>query len=323
LPQCFDSSIIDGAMKSMLRSSRWRLVLRSLAWLFVVIGFIGAPIVAFGFIFFIHPIRDDFRLTRVANSGINSREAWQSRIRRLRVAGWMHGDSRHVGQLAGKSTFRRVIERLKSGEEIESCAAGHKDHGFAFITNQNVGETAEAWLDWWRTNKDKNQEEWIDEGFRRAGITLQKPPTNENIAALLTIFGIERTSRAVFTPRIIAPHSVHGPVPPDWLQFNANRFLRDHGIDPLAISGEMFRSEPIRRGLIRYAGWRAEHSEFDIGKATIDENDWAESDYDLKPIMLGRWVPWAAAGVTAVLLAIGWLGVVVMRRIRRMALLER
>jgi hypothetical protein len=299
-------------MNSKAHSGRRRLVLRVLAWLLVVIGFLGAPIVAFGFIFYVQPFRDDYRLTRVANFGINSHEAWQSRIRRLRVAGWMHGDFGHIGQLAGKSTLRRVIERVKPGDDIESCSAGHKDHAFAFITNQNVGETAEAWLVWWEQNEHKRQEAWVDDGFRQAGLTLHKPPTSEDITTLLMIIGIALTHRRT------SGRSVHGPVPPDWLQLNANRFLRDHRIDPLTISGDMISSEVIRRGLVKYAAWRATHSDYGVGKASIDEDDWAEFD-DLRPIILSRWVPWAAGGTTAAMLAIGWLGVAILRRVRKAA----
>ena len=137
------------------------------------------------------------------------------------------------------------------------------------MTNQNVGETAEAWLAWWEDHKDKSQEEWIDEGFRQAGLTLQKPPTNEDIAALLTIIGIEHTTRSdVHARPIVGRRSVRGPVPPDWLQLNANRFLRDHRIDPLTISGDMIASEAIRRGLVKYTAWRATHSEYGVGKGS-------------------------------------------------------
>ena len=118
LPPGVDSSNMLTAMNSKVRSSRRRLVLRVLAWLLVVIGFLGAPTSRSGSFF------TSSRFAMICGSLLaaqypNSHEAWQSRLRRLRITGWMHGDSWHIGQLAGKSTFRRVIERVKPGEDIE------------------------------------------------------------------------------------------------------------------------------------------------------------------------------------------------------------
>ena len=107
------------------------------------------------------------------------------------------------------------------------------------ITNQDMGDRADAWLEWWAQNKSKTQEQWIADGFRRSGFEIDVPPRAEHIPKLLAVLGHSRTNGAISAR--------------EGLKYNAFRCLRDSGFDAVAYAiSNRTASAEIERVLIEY-----------------------------------------------------------------------
>jgi hypothetical protein len=105
--------------------------------------------------------------------------------------------------------------RVKRGDSM-GCAApfNHSAFSMRHITNQNAGEDADGWLDWWQANRDKSQREWIADGFRQRGLSLDVPLRPAQTEALLELLSKPRPSDGR----------------DDFLRHNAFRWLRDSGV---------------------------------------------------------------------------------------------
>ena len=112
----------------------------------------------------------------------------------------------------------------------------HSALSMQYITNQDVGQDADPWLDWWAKNKSKSQLEWIADGFAQCGIKVSVPPTVEQVPTLLAILGNAGTTRA------------DSPKP---LSYNAFRCLRDTGFEPI----EFAFSHPKVDNEVKRAYW--------------------------------------------------------------------
>lgn len=133
------------------------------------------------------------------------------------------------------------MNHIQPREDISSCFAGHKSSALRKLTNQDAGDTAEAWLAWWERNKSKTQEDWIREGFRKYGIEIEKPLTRSNVIALLKM-----------TPSLDEEKSKV----PSYVQYNAFRWLRDSDFDPATFTVEDLSSpdgDEVLQGLIRFS----------------------------------------------------------------------
>jgi len=108
------------------------------------------------------------------------------------------------------------------------------------ITNQDVGEDADAWVDWWRKNRSKSQEEWIADGFRQRGFDIAVPPTAVQTPILLAVLGNSETNKLTAIP--------------NEMKYNAFRCLRDSGFETVAFAlSNRTLSAEIGQGLLEYA----------------------------------------------------------------------
>jgi hypothetical protein len=127
-------------------------------------------------------------------------------------------------------------------DEDMSCFGrlSHAADAMKYITNQDVGDNADAWHDWWAKNNSKSQIEWLADGFRQRGLDVDVPPSAEQMSALLELLGNSRTDESEGAP--------------EHLKYNAFRCLRESGFEPVqyAISQRSL-SEEIERGLLEYA----------------------------------------------------------------------
>jgi hypothetical protein len=131
------------------------------------------------------------------------------------------------------------LSGIVPSEDVSSCAADHMDTAFRNITNQDVGENAVAWLEWWKENRSKSQVEWIRDGFTRYGVTVAFQPNPSDTIALLKLLGNEGQSRQV----------------PDFVQYNAFRWLRDSEFNPVEFvlaNDASSLDSTTRRGLLEY-----------------------------------------------------------------------
>jgi hypothetical protein len=197
---------------------------------------------------------------------------YQSYVQRF---GWEHDGFHIVGRLGDKKSVEWVMAHIRPGDDILSCASGHKAHGLRFLTNQAAGDSAEAWLAWWEQNKSKTQEDWIREGFRKHGLELQSPLTQKNIASLL---------------KLAARVNEEKGGSPDYIQYNAFRWLRDSDFEPDKFTVKDIPTKDADRvlqGLLRFSSLSTKYPKCDgLGVLRLGEPLGPVDKYDSRP----RWM---------------------------------
>lgn len=159
---------------------------------------------------------------------------WEAKQEALRAGLWLHDDGWIAGQFGNKEWAERIIRKISEGRPYRGCENGHQEGILEDLTNHSVQpengkisekEEEEAWLAWWRENSSKTQEEWIRDGFAEAGFAISLPPSKEDWPLLLRVLG----ACAGPNPRPSGrPAPLYGN-----LQYNAYRWLRDSGFDPM------------------------------------------------------------------------------------------
>jgi hypothetical protein len=203
------------------------------------------------------------------HSDVAQWEEYQACVRR---SGWTHDGAWIVGRSGNKQWVDWIVDHAHSDDDLIGCSAGHKDHGLRFLTNQDAGTSAAAWHAWWEQNKTKSQEDWIREGFRKYDIDLQTPLTPANTIALL---------------KLAARTDEQKGGSPDYIQYNAFRWLRDSDFNPEEFAVKDIPAKDADRvlqGLVRFSRLSGEHSKYDgIGVLNLGE---PYTPYDSRPPML-------------------------------------
>jgi hypothetical protein len=186
----------------------------------------------------------------------------QTSIQRIGVT---HDTGSALGGFGGKEWTIWIMGHIKPGQDITSCEASHLGNALADMTNQQLGLRSDPWLAWWKTNQNKTQLEWIQDGFASKGVVLQQPLTTNNILALLKLANL-----TINPPSYTNMSSVFQSS----LRYNAYRWLRDSGfkakdLDINSITVE--DKDQIIQDLIDYAEWYGIHRD-DPGKLRINRN---------------------------------------------------
>ena len=210
----------------------------------------GGVIVGVGWWFFLVPLLEVNSYNW--NKDRSPHGFWRLKQRFLNLGCWTHDDGLVVGKLCGKEWVEPIVEMIARGEGM-SCQGGHRDTAIEYITNHSPPEPADPtteWPKWWAANKHKTQEDWIQDGFRAAGLQISKPASTEDMPKLLRIIG-ERAppSNDWEKSHPVARH-------PDYLRYNAFRWLRDSGFDPVKFllkSAPVTPDAAIEAGLSEYA----------------------------------------------------------------------
>lgn len=182
---------------------------------------------------------------------------WDQVQQRIRRYGWMHDDFDEVGAFGDKAWAEWIIRRAEGGEQISDCSRiGHKDAALQFITCQDPSPPVtgsrvpfaveKAWMAWWKENREKKQEQWIQEGLVQRGVSVHLPAVREDYEPLLILLGTVSTNRSVKLPDQV----------PAYVRYNAFRWLRDSGFDPLgyAVSNLTAQTpEVVKQGLYAYS----------------------------------------------------------------------
>mgnify|MGYP000294801053 CR=1 FL=1 len=139
----------------------------------------------------------------------------------LRGGGLSHDAALSAGNFGNKEIASMLISKLKA-EDVMGCLGGsgptHGDVALAMITNHDLGNSGEAWLDWWAVHQDQSQLEWIVDGFREVGVEINIPLTDGSIAPLLVFLSAEKRAE-----------NKKGNL---WL--NAYKLLRDSDFEPVS-----------------------------------------------------------------------------------------
>lgn len=205
----------------------------------------------------------------------SQREYWREVQRGIDRGMWFHDDGFTVGMYGDKSWAEWIMSHVKPGTNM-GCLGGNLCHSataMQYITNQDVGEEADAWIGWWEKNKDRSQEEWIAEGFAQRGFKIDAPPTPEQIPTVLALLGRTETDGSIALPKGIA--------------YNAFRCLRDSDFNPVAFAlSNRDASADIERGLAEYAKYERRFPEaIGLGILPFGMKD-EDGKGDFLPLML-------------------------------------
>jgi len=228
-------------------------VTRGLGFLLILASVSCAALLKWVLIPFISAVAPEFDENR---SMVGLWRDWKRGYELLNISSHYVGDiTAHFGD---KTWVEPFIASVVSGDGI-SCAGGHRDAALAYLTNHRCPEgtdLASYWTEWWTQHQDETQEEWISQGFSQIGISLALPPNPKDWHALLQVVGQKRPALSLQdweSPD--APKEAD--LQPDSICYNAFRWLRDSGFDPVAYvldhSGSLSESE--RKGLLAYRDW--------------------------------------------------------------------
>jgi hypothetical protein len=207
----------------------------------------------------------------------SQQEHWREVQKGIHRGMWFHDDGFDVGMYGDKPWAEWIMNHVTPGTRMgcfgEPC---HSATAMRFLTNQDVGEDADAWLDWWEKNKSKSQEEWIADGFAERGFKIGVPPTPDQTPRVLTLLGDSDTNESTAIPQ--------------HMKYNAFRCLRDSSFDPVGfVLSNRAASADIERGLLEYAKlYRRCPEAIGLGILPFAKQDegWG---YDLLPKMLTPW----------------------------------
>jgi hypothetical protein len=195
-------------------------------------------------------------------SSHSQQEYWREVQKGIHRGMWLHDDGWNVGMYGDKSWAEWIMGHVRPGTTMGCFGYPcHSATAMQFITNQDVGEDADAWLDWWEKNKSKSQEEWIADGFAQRGVKIDVPPSPEQCAMILTLLGNSETNESRGVPK--------------QMKYNAFRCLRDSGFDPVefALSHRTISGD-VERGLLEYSKrYRRDPEAVGVGILPFGKND--------------------------------------------------
>lgn len=216
------------------------------SWLLVVTCLIGLV----GFEFIILPAfrRQDPSLKPT----MSLTKFWEEKQRLIDKGLMVYHDGRYVSLFGDKSWAERMVQAtlnrqkplFEGGPRPYGPLSGLTNHSFPREANM-----ADVWRDWWQEHSSQTQEEWIQAGFKKHGFEIANPPTQEDWPKLLTLLG------ATAGPFDFSGYTIEEFYPP-YLRYNALRFLRDSGFDPLLYLTEhspRHLSGEVSGGLTAYA----------------------------------------------------------------------
>jgi len=153
---------------------------------------------------------------------------WRDRQRMIHWLGhWGHDDGLLAGKFGDRSLLEPLVDSMISGEGI-SCAGGHREAGLAMLTNHLCPPTEDLafwWRNWRTEHRHESQEEWLRLGFAIAGVEMSLPPSPNDWPGLLLLLGES-------VAEVDESENAHD-FPSSALSYNAFRWLRDSGFDPV------------------------------------------------------------------------------------------
>lgn len=207
-------------------------------YFFGLLALFVASFSAFFWVYITGPLRKSYEL--MISDRDHDRLLWDALKKSINRFGWTHDDGLMVG-LYGDEQFASFIITQIDDKTNTVNDYGHKLFALSEITNQVGIESGKEWLKWWQKNKDKNQEEWIKDGFEKVGIDLHERLLSADILELLIVIGDKE--------RFQAP-----------LRTNAFRWLRDSDFDVFSFKYSDFpteNSDKVLKGLLIYSSWNA------------------------------------------------------------------
>jgi hypothetical protein len=198
---------------------RWRFVVRTTGFLLVVAAIIGA----YFWFYKIAPMRHLASLKWLETHSEKAR--WieeQKDYKRMGSSPDLEFRGDRIGYYGDKNWFLWLEEKATTDKNFRVC--GCTETALALMTNQHTN----SWEEWLKANRNKTQEEWIRDGFPQYGVIVHQPPDERDVEPLLKLIGHKRWNFLMGGPQgTNAPDAI-----PDYVQYNAFRWLRDSGFNP-------------------------------------------------------------------------------------------
>ena len=158
-----------------------------------------------------------------------------------------------IGYYGDKKWFLWLEKKATADKSFRVC--GCTETALALMANQDVG----SWEEWTKTNRNRTQEEWIRDGFSEYGVSVHLPPDASDVEPLFKLIGRKGWDFLQGGPQgTNAPEAI-----PSYVQYNAFRWLRDSGFNPMAFAvsnATLVASQEMSIALIKYSRWRGEFS---------------------------------------------------------------
>jgi len=125
-----------------------------------------------------------------------------------------------IGFYGNKDWAIWLLDNIINTKGFRVCGCTHSV--FELMTNQSPVDSGESWKEWLDKHKDETQEQWLQQGFEKYGVTVHLPPTAEDHEPLLMLLGNQEKDENDEYDDCIIPEAV---------KYNAFRWLRDSGFD--------------------------------------------------------------------------------------------
>lgn len=208
-----------------------------------------------------------------------------------------------IGYYGDKKWFLWLESKATTDENFRVC--GCTETALALMCNQHP----DLWEGWIKTNQNRTQEEWVRDGFSKYGVSVHLPPEASDVEPLLKLIGQKSWVFLLRGPQgTNAPDSI-----PDYVQYNAFRWLRDSGFKPLTFTRSnttLVASQPVAFGLLKYANWQTAFSDgerYGLGVFAFAKKSESGAIFR-SPLITRFWVNVAVTGSVIVLLFLGlWM----------------
>ena len=187
-----------------------------------------------------------------------------------------------IGYYGDKYWFLWLEEKATTDETFRVC--GCTETALALMANQHTN----SWESWVKTNRNKTQEEWIQEGFSQYGVVVHQPPNERDVKPLLNLIGRKRWNFLMGGPQgTNAPDAI-----PDYVQYNAFRWLRDSGFRPgrFAFSNAAeVATQNLTLALVRYSQLEGSYPAYDnLGVLAFGKKAEEELSFEIPWIATNR-----------------------------------
>jgi hypothetical protein len=153
-----------------------------------------------------------------------------------------------IGYYGDKKWFLWLEDKATTDPSFRVC--GCTETALALMSNQHV----DSWEAWMKTNRNRTQEEWIRDGFSKYGVSAHLPPEAGDVEPLLKLIRSKRWNFLQGGPQgTNAPEAI-----PDYVQYNAFRWLRDSGFSPATFArsnATLVASPDMTVALLKYENW--------------------------------------------------------------------
>jgi hypothetical protein len=188
-----------------------------------------------------------------------------------------------IGFYGDKKWFLWLEQRLRD-PTFRHC--GCSETALAFMSNQDD----DARANWTEATRSRSQAEWIKDGFLRYNVTVHLPAQSDDTLPLLRLLG-GKDWNYLMGGKPEGSDAIN--VVPSYVEYNAFRWLRDSGFEPIKFTmanAKLAAEAEISRGLQTFAELRASfQGEHGLGVLAVGSKVEERRELDMRPEMAMPW----------------------------------